>query len=124
MSENNAPATNKVYVGNLSYDTDEASLRAHFTNNVEGAEIQKVNIIIDRETNRPKGFAFVEMATVDQATEVCDKLNGKELDGRAIKVMKAQEQVKRDGGSRPRSGGGDRGGFGRPSRRQCRQYQR
>jgi cold-inducible RNA-binding protein len=95
--------TQKVYVGNLSYDTTEATLRSLFA---EFGEIASVNMITDRETGRPKGFAFVEMASEQAAEAAIAALNGKSVDNREIKVDKAKPQADRDrrqsGGRRPR----------------------
>lgn len=95
--------TQKVYVGNLSYNTTEATLRSLFA---EFGEIQSINVITDRDTGRPKGFAFVEMATEEAAQQAISALNGKEVDQREIKVDKAKPQAERDrrqsGGRRPR----------------------
>jgi RNA recognition motif-containing protein len=98
--------TQKLYVGNLSYSTTEAGLRTLFA---EFGEIQSINVIMDRETGRPKGFAFVEMATEQDANKAVSALNGKMVDDRQIKVEKAQPQTDRprrdtgsSGGRRPR----------------------
>jgi RNA recognition motif-containing protein len=95
--------TQKVYVGNLSYDTTEDTLRTLFA---EYGEIASINMITDRETGRPKGFAFVEMATEQAAQAAITALNGKSVDNREIKVDKAKPQADRDrrqsGGRRPR----------------------
>ena len=96
--------TQKVYVGNLSYDTTEGTLRTLFA---EYGEIESVNLITDRDTGRPKGFAFVEMAEQSAAQQAIEKLNGKEVDGREIKVNEARPRRPR----RNDSYGG--GGFGR-----------
>jgi cold-inducible RNA-binding protein len=94
--------TQKVYVGNLSYNTTEDTLRTLFA---EYGEIESVNLITDRQTGRPKGFAFVEMATDQAAQEAIHALNGKSLDDREIKVDKAKPQAPRDrrGSDRGRS---------------------
>lgn len=89
----------KLYVGNLSYDTDEATLRAAFEEG--GRTVNSVAIITDRETGRPRGFAFVEMGSPADAEAAISALDGKQLDGRQIRVNEA----------RPRGGGG--GGRGR-----------
>jgi len=96
--------TQKVYVGNLSYNTTEDTLRTLFA---EYGQVESVNLIIDRETRRPKGFAFVEMSTEQAAQAAINGLNGKQLDEREIKVDKAKPQAPRErrGGDR----GGDRG---------------
>jgi cold-inducible RNA-binding protein len=94
--------TQKLYVGNLSYDTTEGSLRTLFA---EYGEIESVNVIMDRETGRPKGFAFVEMATDQAAQAAISALNGKSVDDREIKVDRAKPQGERDrSDSRPRGG--------------------
>jgi RNA recognition motif-containing protein len=85
--------TQKLYVGNLSYDTTEGSLRTLFA---EYGEIESVNVIMDRVTGRPKGFAFVEMATDKAAQAAISALNGKSVDDREIKVDLAKPQGERD----------------------------
>jgi cold-inducible RNA-binding protein len=89
----------KLYVGNLSYNTTEDTLRTLFA---EFGEIESVNVITDRDTGRPKGFAFVEMATADSANKAIGSLNGKMVDEREIKVDRAKPRTDRDRG---RSGG-------------------
>jgi len=93
----------KIYVGNLSFDTSEAQLSEAF-----GAhgEVHSANLIMDRETGRPRGFGFVEMND-DDARKAIDALNGAELDGRALNVNEAKPRENRGGG-----GGGGRGGYG------------
>jgi RNA recognition motif-containing protein len=98
--------TQKLYVGNLSYDTTEGALRTLFA---EYGEIESVRMITDRDTGRPKGFAFVELATEQAAQAAIAGLNGKSVDDREIKVDRAKPQADR-GGSRDR---GSRGGSGR-----------
>jgi RNA recognition motif-containing protein len=106
--------TQNVYVGNLSYDTDEEKLRTLFG---EYGQIESVRLITDRDTGRSKGFAFVEMSTEGAAQEAIDALNGKEVDGRELRVDKAQPRREGGGGG---GGGGDRrrggGGGGRQRR--------
>jgi len=93
--------TEKVYVGNLSYNTTEGTLRTLFS---EFGEIESISMITDRETGRPKGFAFVEMATQQAAEKSISALNGKMVDDREIKVDKAKPQADRrqSSGRRPR----------------------
>jgi RNA recognition motif-containing protein len=93
--------TNNLYVGNLSYETNEETLRTLFA---EYGEIESVNLITDRYTGRSRGFAFVEMSTEQAAQEAMSGLNGKQVDEREIKVDKAKPRPKRDSG---------RGGWGR-----------
>ncbi len=89
----------KLYVGNLGYETTEATLSELF-----GAigEVLSVNLITDRMSGRSRGFAFVEMAEQTAALEAINQLNGREVDGRSIKVNEARP--KRD----DRGGGGGR----------------
>ena len=91
--------TQKVYVGNLSYSTTEDTLRTLFA---EYGEIESVNLITDRDTGRPKGFAFVEMSTEQAARAAISGLNGKSVDDREIKVDKANPPRERRSGNRGR----------------------
>jgi cold-inducible RNA-binding protein len=86
-----------LYVGNLSYDTTEDALRTLFS---EFGDIESVNVITDRYTGRPRGFAFVEMVTEEAAQEARSALNGRMVDQREIKVDNAKPRP--DRGSRPR----------------------
>ncbi len=98
----------KLYVGNLPYNTTEAQVRALFE---QAGEITDVALITDRETGRPKGFGFVEMATVEAAQEAIKRFNGYTLDNRNLTVNEARPREERSGGG----GGGrrdDRGGYG------------
>ena len=91
----------KLYVGNLSYETTDATLSELF-----GAigEVVSVNVITDRMSGRPKGFAFVEMAENSAAQEAINQLNDREVDGRNIKVAEARpKRDDRGGGGRRRS---------------------
>jgi len=93
----------KLYVGNLSYDTNEDEIRQAFE---AVGEVTEVNIIIDRMSGRSKGFGFVEMPDKDEATTAIADLNGKELNGRALNVNEARPRVERD--NRGGGGGGGR----------------
>ncbi len=73
----------KLYVGNLSYDTSEASIRTAFEAH---GEVASVNLITDRDSGRPKGFGFVEMGSADEAQKAKGALDGTQMDGRALKV--------------------------------------
>ena len=84
---------NKVYVGNINYDTSEDSLREMFT---EFGEVSSVRIITDRFTGFSKGFAFVEMATDEEASSAITGLDGKEVDGRNIRVSEARSKPRQD----------------------------
>ena len=96
----------KLYVGNLSYDVDNDALEAMFT---EFGTVESANVIIDRMSNRSKGFGFVEMASDNEAEAAMSALDGKDVNGRALKVNEAKPQTNRGGGG---GGGGGRGGYG------------
>jgi len=82
----------KIYVGNLSYSLNDQSLTDVFS---EFGNVQSARIIMDRDSGRSKGFAFVEMATDDEAAIAIAKLNGYELAGRALNVSEAKPMVPR-----------------------------
>ncbi len=91
----------KIYVGNLSFDTNEDSLRNAFT---EHGDVEDVAVITDRDTGRPRGFAFVTMPE-SAARAAIEALNGKELDGRTLNVNEARAKTDRAGGGGQRRGG-------------------
>ncbi|MCP4541448.1 MAG: RNA-binding protein [Chloroflexi bacterium] len=91
----------KLYVGNLSYNTTEASLKEFFTG---VGQVESVNLITDRMSGRSRGFGFVEMESETVAQAAISQLNGRELDGRSLKIAEAKPQQRRDGGG----GGGGR----------------
>jgi RNA recognition motif-containing protein len=91
----------KIYVGNMSYGTSEDSLRSLFASY---GEVVSVNLITDRYTGESKGFGFVEMAEEAQAAAAISGLNGRELDGRQLRVDVAQDKPRSDS----RSGGYNR----------------
>ncbi len=97
-----------IYIGNLSFDTTEETLRASFA---QYGEVDTVNIIMDRESGRPRGFAFVEMPNGTEGQAAIDGLNGSQLDGRALNVNEARPREPR--GNRGGYGGGGGGGGGR-----------
>jgi cold-inducible RNA-binding protein len=97
----------RLYVGNLSYGTTELDLRDTFG---KLGTVTDAKVVTDRETGRPRGFAFVEMSSDQEAQTAIAELNGRELDGRAVTVNEAQE---RSGGGGRGGGGGGRGGGGR-----------
>ena len=103
----------KLYVGNLTYDTTEDNLVELFS---EYGEVLSAQIIIDRDTNRSKGFGFVEMS--DGADEAANSLNGQDFRGRNLTVNEARPREDRGrggsggGGGYGGSGGGGRGGYG------------
>ena len=101
----------RLFIGNLPYGASEADLRAHFA---LIAEPTHVVMPVDRETGRPRGFAFVEMANDGEGDSAINALNGRDLDGRTINVNEARPKTERSGGG---FGGGrerqERGGYGR-----------
>ena len=86
--------TQKMYVGNLSFNTTEGDLDSLFA---QAGEVESVRIITDRDTGRSRGFGFVEMSE-ENAAKAISQFNGTELDGRALTVNEAKPQVKREGG--------------------------
>ncbi|MEK7173690.1 MAG: RNA-binding protein [Patescibacteria group bacterium] len=100
----------KLYVGGLSYQTDQQGLQDLFS---QAGEVTSATIITDRMSGRSKGFGFVEMATEEDAQNAINMFNGKEFEGRNITVNEARPQEARPprtGGGFNR-GGGDRGGY-------------
>ena len=83
----------KIYVGNLSYNTSETEISELFS---EYGEILSTKLIEDKYTGRSKGFAFIEMANEEDVYAAINALNGKELDGRTLKVNEAFDKPKRD----------------------------
>jgi len=98
---------NRLFVGNLSFNTTQETVEALFAGM---GEVREVALPTDRETGRPRGFAFVTMADAQAAQNAIAQLNGSELDGRQIRVDEAQERS--GGGGGHRGGGGGGGGFG------------
>ncbi len=96
----------KIFVGNMSFDATEQDLTDLF--GADGRQIERVSIVNDRETGRPRGFAFVEMATDDDAAKAIEALDGHELLGRALRVNEALNKPRNDRGG---GGGGGGGGY-------------
>jgi len=90
----------RLYVGNLAFSATEEDLRAAFEG--EGHQVHEVKMVLDRDTGRPRGFAFVEMATEQDAQNAIQNLNGRDLQGRPVTISEARE----------RTGGGGGGGYG------------
>ena len=86
-----------IYIGNMSYETTEDQLRQAFQS---FGQVSTVKVIMDRDSGQPKGFAFIEMPATNEATAAISGLNGKELNGRALRVNQAK----------PREEGGNRTG--------------
>jgi hypothetical protein len=95
-----------IYVGNLPFSATEQEVAELFA--AFGA-VEKVKIVTDRETGRPRGFCFVTLADSSQVKEAADAVNGQELGGRPLRVNPAEPREPRPGGG---GGGGARGGFG------------
>lgn len=98
-----------IYVGNLSFDTSERDLEAAFA--TYGA-VTSARIATDRDTNRPRGFGFVEMGNQAEAEAAIAGLNGTDLQGRTLTVNEARPREDRGGGGGGRRGGGGYGGGG------------
>ena len=95
----------RLFVGNLSYDTDQQTIRDAFS--AGGRTVTDVHVMIDRDTGRPRGFGFVTMPD-DAARSAIEALNGTELDGRTLNVNEARAKTNRGGGG---GGGHRRGGW-------------
>jgi RNA recognition motif-containing protein len=93
----------KLYVGNLSYDATENDLQDLFA---QHGPVTEANLMVDKTSGRPRGFAFVTMATKEGAEAAIQALNGKEWKGRALTVNEARPREERAGGFGGRSGGG------------------
>ncbi len=105
--------SNKLFVGNLSFNTTENDLQDAFA---AFGTVTEANLMMDRSTNRPRGFGFVTMSSAEEAQKAIDGLNGKEMDGRALTVNVAKPREERSGGGgggrREYGGGGGGGGYG------------
>jgi RNA recognition motif-containing protein len=94
----------KLFIGSLAWATNDDSLKDFFA---QVGTVVSASVIMDRETNRSKGFGFVEMSSEEEAKKAVEELNGKDLDGRAIVVNEARPRE-----DRPRGDGGGGGGYG------------
>ena len=94
--------SSRLYVGNLSFNTASETIREEFS---ALGEVTDVHVVMDRETGRPRGFAFVTMGSPAEAQKAISEMNGKMLDGRPLRVNEAEER-------QPRGGGGGGGGYG------------
>jgi RNA recognition motif-containing protein len=97
-----------IYVGNLSFQATEHTLRSLFE---EFGTVDRASVVTDRDTGRAKGFGFVEMSVNAEAERAIEELNGREVDGRALTVNEARPREERGGGfgqRRPSYGGGQR----------------
>src|SRR5664279_1102923 len=102
----------RLFIGNLSYNVNEQELREAFAG--EGIEVRSIRVALDRDTGRPRGFAFVETATDEGAKESIEKLSGRLMQGRPIMIEEAQAKPG-VGGPRPPDPGGAPAGAPRPS---------
>src|SRR5258706_12997552 len=100
--------SNKLFVGNLSFNTTENDLNDAFAAH---GTVTETNLMMDRTTGRPRGFGFVTMSTPEEAQKAIEALNGKDMDGRALTVNVAKPREERTGGGG--GGGGRRGNGGR-----------
>jgi RNA recognition motif-containing protein len=96
----------KLFVGNLSFNTTENALQDAFA---QFGTVAEVNLMLDRMSGRPRGFAFVTMATPEEAQAAVQGMNGKELDGRSLTVNEARPREERPGGPGGGGHGRDRG---------------
>lgn len=102
--------SNKLYVGNLSFNTTQNDLQDAFSAH---GTVTETNLMMDRETGRPRGFGFVTMSTSEEANKAIEALNGREMDGRALTVNIAKPREERTGGGGGRREyGGSSGGYG------------
>ena len=99
----------KIYVGNLSFNTNDDQLNQLFT---PYSQVVSARVVMDNFTSRSKGFGFVEMEKPEEADKAIAELNGKEIDGRALKVSEARPREDRPRGGGNRFGGGGGGGGG------------
>jgi RNA recognition motif-containing protein len=100
----------RLYVGNLSYNVTEQELREVFAEG--GKNVVEVKVVLDRDTGRPRGFAFVEMGSDAEAGTAVQELSGRQIQGRPINVSEARERAPRSGGGGYGAGGGYGGGGG------------
>jgi cold-inducible RNA-binding protein len=105
----------RLYIGNLAYGVTEQDLRDAFSEG--GGNITDVKVIMDRETGRSRGFAFVEMSSDAEAAQAIETLNGRDIQGRPISVSEARERTGGGGGGGGGYGGGGGGGGGDRPRR-------
>ena len=112
-----------IFVGNLDFASTESSIRALFE---PYGNVERVNLVTDRDTGRSRGFAFVEMSDAGEADRAINALNGQQLDGRSLNINEARPKPQGGGGGRgfggpPRGGRGGSGGGGGGGPRQRRE---
>lgn len=96
----------KLYVGNLSFETTQDTLRSLFES--DGRKVEDVAIVMDRDTGRPRGFAFVQMGSPEDSQSAIQALNGREVEGRTLTVSEAKPKAAGGGGGGGRGYGGGR----------------
>jgi len=94
----------KLYVGNLSFQTNSQQLQDLFA---QAGTVESASVVEDRDTGRSRGFGFVEMSSETEGSAAIEQFNGRDLDGRQLKVNEAKPRENRNGGG----GGGNRGGY-------------
>ena len=99
----------KLYVGNLAFQTTSQELQELFA---QAGTVESAAVVEDRDTGRSRGFGFVEMSTKEESAAAIDQFNGKEVNGRALKVNEAKPRENRGGGGGRGGFGGNRGGGG------------
>jgi RNA recognition motif-containing protein len=97
----------RLYVGNLSFNTTADGVRTAFE---QFGTVSDVHLVTDRDTGRPRGFAFVTMGTPEEAAKAMQGMDGQTLDGRPLRVNEAEQRQQRGGGGGYRGGGGGGGG--------------
>ena len=100
----------KLYVGNLAFQTTSEELQEMFA---QAGTVESAAVVEDRDTGRSRGFGFVEMSTKEEAAAAIEQFNGKEVNGRALKVNEAKPRENRGGGGNRGGFGGNRGGGNR-----------
>ena len=101
--------TTKLYVGNLAFQTTSQELQELFA---QAGTVESAAVVEDRDTGRSRGFGFVEMSTKEESAAAIDQFNGKEVNGRALKVNEAKPRENRGGGGRGFGGNRSGGGYG------------
>jgi cold-inducible RNA-binding protein len=102
-----------IFVGNLDFASTESSIRSLFE---PYGNVERVNVVTDRDTGRSRGFAFVEMSDAGEADRAINALNGSQLDGRSLNINEARPKPQGGGGFGGNRGGGSGGGGGRQRR--------
>jgi len=105
---------NRLFVGNLSYQTADTDLQDYFS---QAGAVTSVNVMFDKMTGKSRGFAFIEFATAEEANKAVEQFHNKDFQGRALTVNIAKPREERGGGARWGGGGGRGNGEGRRERR-------